>query len=156
MAPKSTDAKLMRALSKYINSSDFQPNAISASATPDPAPFATRKSGCPAVDECVQAYNQAYAANLEKTKNEYIAAKAGAAAYRETMPALSGTRNIADFIACVGHGLVLGAIQGNDAARLIYAAQVAHTANPIQPWSASPRRAGRPSRAESENLPVYE
>jgi hypothetical protein len=147
-----SDAKLLHVLNKYIESNNLQPS-ISASAAPGAAPFATRKSGSIAVDECVQAYNQAYVATYEKNQSGYAAREAAAAAYRETMPALSGSHNIADFIACVGHGLVLGAIPANDAARLIYAAQVAHTANPNQ---SAPRRVGRPSRSESEDLPVNE
>jgi hypothetical protein len=43
------------------------------------------------------------------------------------MPPLSGDENIRDFIACTAHGMLIDAISGTDAARLLYAAQVAHT-----------------------------
>jgi hypothetical protein len=50
-------------------------------------------------------------------------------AYREAMPPLSGAGNIRDFIACVGHGMLLRVFEDNkEAARLIYAAQIASTA----------------------------
>ena len=41
------------------------------------------------------------------------------------MPPLSGLDNISDFIACVTYGIVIGAILGPTATRLLYAAQVA-------------------------------
>jgi hypothetical protein len=44
------------------------------------------------------------------------------------MPPLSGHENIRDFIACVAQGILIEAISGSDGARLLYAAQVAHTA----------------------------
>jgi hypothetical protein len=44
------------------------------------------------------------------------------------MPSLSGPDNIRDFIACVAHGMLIGAIRDTDGARLLYAAQVARGA----------------------------
>jgi len=49
--------------------------------------------------------------------------------------------NIRDFIACVAHGTLIGTIQGPDAARLLYAAQVAHT----RPAPSQPARIVTPS-----------
>ena len=46
-------------------------------------------------------------------------------AYREAMPPLTGDENIRDFIACVGHGMLLRVIGENEATKLLYAAQVA-------------------------------
>ena len=47
------------------------------------------------------------------------------AAYRRAMPQLLGGNNIRDFVACVAHGLLLGAITESQSSRLLYAAQVA-------------------------------
>ena len=49
-------------------------------------------------------------------------------AYCEAMPALSYAGNIRDFIACVGHGMLIGVFQPEEASRLLYAAQVATSA----------------------------
>jgi hypothetical protein len=150
MPSKSSDGKLLLNLSKILNSTGCQPQSISAAGDPGSDPFNIQYSGSAAVDECVKAYNQAYRKSFEKEKNEYAARKAGADAYRQAIPALHGSRNIADFIACVGHGLVLGAIESNHASRLLYAAQVAHTAIPTPVWAAEPpRRVGRPRASES-------
>jgi hypothetical protein len=49
------------------------------------------------------------------------------------MPPLSGYQSICDFIACVAHGMVIGAIGDTNGARLLHAAQVALTALRNQP-----------------------
>ena len=54
------------------------------------------------------------------------------------MPPLSGHENICDFIACVAHGILIEAISGSDGARLLYAAQVAHTALNVPAQSRKP------------------
>jgi hypothetical protein len=41
------------------------------------------------------------------------------------MPPLSGYENIRDFIACVAHAMLIGAIQSEQGSKLLYAAQVA-------------------------------
>jgi hypothetical protein len=62
------------------------------------------------------------------------------------MPPLSGPENIRDFIACVAHAMLIGAILGPDGARLLYAAQVAYQASAhaeVKPTST--RGPGRPA-----------
>lgn len=49
-------------------------------------------------------------------------------AYREAMPPLTGAENIRNFIACVGHGLLLHVITEKESAKLLYAAQTASIA----------------------------
>jgi hypothetical protein len=44
------------------------------------------------------------------------------------MPPLLGAENIRDFIACVAHGMLIGVIENKDATKLLYAAQVAFSA----------------------------
>jgi hypothetical protein len=51
--------------------------------------------------------------------------KKAADAYREAMPPLTGSENIRNFIACVGHGMLLHIFNENEASKLLYAAQVA-------------------------------
>jgi len=63
----------------------------------------------------------------ERGRSEFGAANDAEAAYRRVMPPLSGAENIRDFVACVAHGMILGAFTGPTGARLLYAAQVAHT-----------------------------
>jgi hypothetical protein len=53
---------------------------------------------------------------------------AGHKAFQKSLPPLTGPENIQNFIACVAHGMLIGAILGSDAARLLYAAQVAMSA----------------------------
>jgi len=150
--PANSDVKLLHDLGKILSSTGFKPSPFPAADPTDALPLSTRHSSCIAVDECVEAYNLAFRKEFEKKDNEYAARRAAAVAYRQAMPALSGSQNIADFIACVAHGLVLDAIPGNDASRLIYAAQVAHTANPVSATSVTPsRRRGRPRHSEELN-----
>jgi hypothetical protein len=49
-------------------------------------------------------------------------------AFRKSLPPLTGRENIQNFIACVAHGMLIGAILSPDGARLLYAAQVAMAA----------------------------
>jgi hypothetical protein len=79
----------------------------------------------PAVAHCTEVWQKIHAATLEKTRNVYTAERCAATAYRLAMPPLSGYRNICDFIACAGYGILLGAIKEKNAGKLLYAAQVA-------------------------------
>lgn len=83
-----------------------------------------------AVEKCIGMYTKTVVESLAKGKKASVAVKAGGLAYSLVMPPLSGAENISDFIACVTHGMLLGAIPGADATRLLYAAQVAHSAIP--------------------------
>jgi hypothetical protein len=57
------------------------------------------------------------------------AASKAAEAYRAALPPLTTGDNCRDFIACVAHGILLGAIDDKNAGKLLYAAQVAIVAN---------------------------
>ena len=46
-------------------------------------------------------------------------------AYRSCMPEPIGRRNIKNFIACITHGLAIGAIKPNQARNMLYAARAA-------------------------------
>ena len=69
------------------------------------------------------------------------------AAYLSGLPPLSGSRNIRDHVACVAHALAIKALDGANAARLLYAAQVASTAQSTQ------RRIKAKSNAITERKP---
>ncbi|MGA3161422.1 MAG: hypothetical protein ABSC77_09410 [Terracidiphilus sp.] len=90
----------------------------------------------PAVARCLSVWTIAYKAN---NKNSYEASKAAAEAYRNAMPRLSGYENICNFIACVAHGILIGAIDRKDSTKLLYAAQVALSSvhRPAPPKSAA-------------------
>ena len=83
-----------------------------------------------AVEKCMEAYvNTIKTCTAEKRKATAIQ-KAASLAYGMAMPRLAGRENIGDFIACVTHGMLIGAIPGADGTRLLYAAQVTHSAVP--------------------------
>jgi hypothetical protein len=90
----------------------------------------------PAVARCCQAWARAHdaAAANGKSYPDHEARKA----YRRALPPLSGPDNIRDFIACTAHAILIGAIESNDGARLLYAAQVARGALPAQPAAKKP------------------
>jgi hypothetical protein len=79
----------------------------------------------PAIVRARAIAKRAYNAALEKGKETYYATKDANQAYRRAMPPLTGQENISNFIACVAHGILIDAIDGRDATRLLYAAQVA-------------------------------
>lgn len=80
----------------------------------------------PAVAYCCEAYKRALNAAKARGKSDYSASIDAEKAYRKALPPLSGQENIRDFIACIAHGILIGTIEGADATRLLYAAQVAH------------------------------
>ena len=119
-------------------------------ATPKPPhaaqlPFAAQNPG---VARCCQAYDRAMKAAKAKEKSNYEAEKLAGKAYRDAMPPLCGLDNIRDFIACVAHGMLIASIAPTDAARLLYAAQIAQTAARTPPAS-SPAHSPAPSQPAS-------
>ncbi len=87
----------------------------------------------PAIARCCQAFDRAFRATLERTKSRACANLDGNEAYRKAMPALIAPGSIRDFIACVTHGMVIGAIGDAQGARLLYAAHIAHSTAPKPP-----------------------
>ena len=98
--------------------------------TPSTSPEADAVSSLPenpAVALCSEAYERTMQETREQGKGSVYCAFEAQKAFRMAMPPLSGLQNIRDFIACVARGLLIEAIDGAAAARLLYAAQVAHT-----------------------------
>jgi hypothetical protein len=88
-------------------------------------PFAAATN--PGVARCVCAWILARKAALAKGRSSSQANYAADRAYLDAMPPLSGEENIRDFIACVTHAMLANIILDNSGAKLLYAAQVAHT-----------------------------
>ena len=94
----------------------------------------------PAVARCCAAWDRAREQARINGKGEVFAALDAAQAYRLNLPDLDSFAQVRDFISCVAQGLLLGAITGADAARLIYAAQVAGSS--LRAPAQEPRAAG--------------
>jgi hypothetical protein len=78
-----------------------------------------------AISRCAEAWEDAYREQMEEDESEYSATKKAGVAYRAALPPLTSRDNCRDFIACVAHGILLGAIPETSAGKLLYAAQVA-------------------------------
>ncbi|MGA2887333.1 MAG: hypothetical protein ABSE51_04725 [Terracidiphilus sp.] len=79
----------------------------------------------PAIAHCYSAWQRVYKAEIAKGEHWIHASQDAGRAYRSVMPPLSGQDNIRDFVACVAHGMLIGAIEGKNGTKLLYAAQVA-------------------------------
>jgi hypothetical protein len=78
-----------------------------------------------AIARCYSEWQRVYKAEKAKGQHRVLAANSAGEAYRKVMPPLSGQENIRDFVACVAHGMLIGAVEGKDGTKLLYAAQVA-------------------------------
>jgi len=94
-----------------------------------PAPIALEEPDAvpenPAIARCLSAWARAYKEEKAIKNDHYEAVRKGNHGYRKAMPRLSGYENIRDFIACVAHGMLIGAIDWDYSTKLLYAAQVA-------------------------------
>ena len=81
----------------------------------------------PAIARCMSAWSRAWKIAEKAGRSDVYNSRESGIAYRHAMPPLTGEEKIRDFIACVAQGMLIGAIDGPDGARLLYAAQVAHT-----------------------------
>jgi hypothetical protein len=96
------------------------PSPIATSPEDGPAP--SRENPC--VARCCNAWERAYQAIAAESKSDYFCRIDAAVAYRNSMPSLSGFVSARDFVACVAHGLLIGAIPADQATKLLYASQV--------------------------------
>jgi hypothetical protein len=97
-----------------------------------------------AIARCREAWQSRYQAERSKGEGDVFAAHNADASYRDAMPPLLDHESIRDFIACAAHGMLIGAIPRQNAAQLLYAAQVALAAIRQQPRKAKPP--GRPKK----------
>src|SRR5271165_7650935 len=96
--------------------------------TPDP----NQPAITAAVQRCLDAYHHELAIPRPKDGTDHSSKTYARKAYRNAMPFLSSPANIDAFIACVAHGLLINAIRGDDASKLLYAAQVAIASRRLQ------------------------
>jgi hypothetical protein len=106
---------------------------------PDPDPVHEK-----AVKRCCAAWRRSYDACMEKGRGSRAdkisaAAHQAGAAYCDAMPLLAGYENIRDFIACMAHGILIGAIPASKSGQLLYAAQVALSTVHREPKPPKPR-----------------
>lgn len=80
-----------------------------------------------AVLRCWKAWRKAYDETLAQGGDNEDADGDAGIAYREAMPPLDGIENTGDFIACLTHGCLIGAIDASEYSRHLYAVQVVHT-----------------------------
>ena len=83
-----------------------------------------------AVRICLEAYVNGKKELLEKGGKAENVERAARMAYVSNLPMLSNADCIRDFIACVVHGMAIGSIPSSEGTRLLYGAQVAHSALP--------------------------
>jgi hypothetical protein len=83
-----------------------------------------------AVEICLQAYINSKKEQFNKGSKGAEVERIARLAYAATLPQLSNADCIRDFIACVVHGMAIGAIPSSEGTRLLYGAQVAHSALP--------------------------
>lgn len=86
--------------------------------------------GNPAIQHCMAEWTRVYRAGRAKGDHDYHARAAAFVAYRASMPPLTCAANIRNFVACVAHGILIEAIDSKQATKLLYAAQVALSAQP--------------------------
>lgn len=78
-----------------------------------------------AVQFCLDIWRDEYNKQRAAKESEYAASQKAHNAFREAMPDLIGETDIRDFIACVGRGILIGAIDTDDASKLLAAARIA-------------------------------
>jgi hypothetical protein len=99
-----------------------------------------------AVEVCCGSYLSTIQDLRDKKCNEDAISRGGQMAYCAVLPRLSDSESIREFIACVVHGMAVGAIPSTEGTRLLYGAQVAHAALP------SPKRHKKRNKS-AQNTP---
>lgn len=130
------------------------PAQAAAAASPIPAPPAQPSpelASNSAVQRCCSAYHEALAARGGPKVSG--ARDAAIEAYKNAVPFLSSRASIADFIACITHGMVLGVFWCDEGPRLILGARAALSALPLEPRPVS-RPAGRPPGRPAAGRPA--
>ena len=117
---------------------DMAYNPYNASSSLKPGPGRKPTSAKTALRRCCAAWQRAYDAELATVKRPdrgdmTVAAIHAGEFYRNAMPLLAGYEGIRDFIACLAHGILIGAIPAEISGRLIYAAQIALNSLPHNP-----------------------
>ncbi len=123
--------------------------SINAAAKPQTS---SDDSGKKAIDICRRAWTSAHDEQAEvKGSSNWECEKAGNKAYLEAAPALSGYKNICDFIACINYASLTGVIIHTDAAHYLANARIALSTIYHQPKLASKRKPGRPKKSDKKH-----
>jgi hypothetical protein len=104
--------------------------------SPGPGPGAPGSQA--ALRRCCAAWRRAFRAYMETTETDdsvdkFLATRQAGTAYCNAMPVLDGYQGVRDFLACMAHGILIGAIPKEVSGQLLYAAQVALNTLPFQP-----------------------
>jgi hypothetical protein len=100
---------------------------------------------------CMNAWNRAHEEQAEhKGSSNWDCEKAGNKAYLKAVPALSGYKNICDFIACINDASMIGVISHNDAAHYLANARIALSAIYHQPKPIAEGNSGRQKDARKK------
>jgi hypothetical protein len=78
-----------------------------------------------AVEICLQTYTSTMQEQLDKKVKSPEVERLGRVAYAAMLPKLSNADCIRDFIACVVHGMAIGAIRSSAGTHLLYGAHSA-------------------------------
>jgi hypothetical protein len=76
---------------------------------------------------CLAAYARGFQAAAQSGQTRFRCERTGDRAFKNVMPPLTTTQNIADFIACVTGGMLCGAILYREGKQLLSAAHIAHS-----------------------------
>lgn len=114
----------------------FNPNSISTTLDSGPTPKPTNPKA--ALRRCCAAWQRSFDAYMAQIKrpddtDKVLAAIEAGEAYRNAMPLLSGYEGVRDFLACIAHGILIGAIKPEISGQLLYAAQIALNTLPHEP-----------------------
>jgi hypothetical protein len=103
-----------------------------------------------AVEVCLEAYTSNKKSMIDKGAKAADVEQIARLAYAARLPMLSNADCIRDFIACVVHGMAIGAVASSDGTRLLYGAQVAHSALPGGKKRRTKRIKNTPKTASAE------
>jgi hypothetical protein len=107
---------------------------VPASTTLTPGPALALSTPKTAIRRCCAAWQRAFNAYVEQRGkgdglDKLFAAIDAGEAYCNAMPMLAGQDGVRDFLACVAHGILIGAIPHEKSSHLIAAARVTLAAN---------------------------
>lgn len=136
---------------------DLAYNPYNASSSLKPGPGRKPTSAKTALRRCYAAWQRAYDAELAAIKHpdqgdKTVAAIHAGEYYRNAMPLLAGFEGVRDFIACLAHGILIGAIPAEISGRLIYAAQIALNSLPHDPELRLLKQLEKPSKMQKSPL----
>jgi hypothetical protein len=86
-----------------------------------------------AIRRCCEAHQRSLEESRTRRDSRSETLELAIEAYKDAMPDLCGYESIRDFIACTTHGMLIEVIDPVQAAKLLYAAQVAIGAFRLQP-----------------------